>query len=374
MSLHAQLLQSCVEEAAAASRAALGRVIDDALAALQIAESQSTRSAERNALASACLGLMQRRLAWLKQYPADLLAAFEQGVQTSTGAALQVEAAGAGGPVSAPAALQPGAGRSSAPGTLSLIGDAEISQTIEASRLLQRVLPAVEVPLAELDRLISAAQALDNVRPELNPLRPEIFTLTLRALVADSTPDREMAGLWLSHLAAPLGRELRLIYEKAVNRLELGQVRAVGYRVLPAAAATGRRRGGSLNVSTGRAVQHDAGRGAGGPSNRAGRAASSGDAANGEREPSGYVSDEPLRPSGFTDLSDPGVQTALMNDFLRGDAQEVANHRLAPAYYDDIEEELKALKRERDPPPEPVPTGPTDAGAGAGAESQTPED
>ena len=353
MALHTQLLQSCVEEAAAASQAALARAIDDALAALQIAETQSRKPAERDAIAAACLGLTKHRPSWLARYPADLLVAFQSGLTSTLGAALQPDMLASVLPDGA--ARQSGSGRHDSARGLGLVDDAEVSQSIEASRLLQLVLPAVELPLAELDRLISSAQGLGNVRPELNPLRPEMFTVTLRLLVAASSPDGAMASLWLRNLAAPLGREIRLIYEKIVNRLELGQVRGASYRVVQTPVGVTRRSAGSPDDRAGRNGRADSNGGTTKAAKRTGTGSG--------REPVGYVSDEPLLPSRYTDLSDHGVQNALMNDFLRGGAHDAASHGLAPAYYDDIEEELRALKRERDPAPtpvaEPAPEAPT---------------
>ena len=194
MALHTQLLQSCVEEAATASQAALGRAMDDALAALQIAETQSLKRAERELIAAACLGLIKHKPSWVTQYPADLRAAFLHGVASSTGGALQPDGSGPAALNRAGTPRQVGFAGSSSGGGLSLLDDADVSQSIEASRLLQQVLPTVDLPLAELDRLISAAQGLANVRPELNPLRPEIFTITLRTLVYASGPDTAMAS------------------------------------------------------------------------------------------------------------------------------------------------------------------------------------
>ena len=364
MALHTQLLQSCVEEAASAGGAALGRAMDDALTALQIAQTQSMKSADHDLLAAACLGLIKHKPSWTTQYPADLLAAFLHGVP-STGGRLQPDG-------SAPAALgRAGTPRhasfagSSSPGGLSLLDDADVSQSIEASKLLQQVLPTVDLPLAELDRLISAAQGLANVRPELNPLRPEVFTVTLRTLVYANGPDAAMALLWLRYLAAPLGRELKLIYEKAASRLELGQVRGVSYRVVQTPAGATRHGGirrsdqgiesvrGELRGQAGEALV-PSGRSSG-QSRPAGLTSAEGSVAQGDQ-----FADEPDWPSHYTDLSDQGIKKALLSDFLQGDAQAEARHGLAPAYYDDIEEEIRALKREREPPPEPVAPAPTE--------------
>ena len=231
----ASLLQSCLEEAALAARPALERSLDDALTALQIAETQCTKVRERDLIAQACRELQRNKLGWVTQVSGDLLVAFEASASQTASAALRVEV-----PLEQARAMSQLGNLSTgfAAGTgfslegLSLVDDADVSQAIEASRVLQQVLPAVEATLAELDKLMSAAQGLANVRRELNPLRPEVFTDTVRNLMTGMASEPAIESLWLRHISLPLGRELKLIYERIVNQLEMANVQGVSYRVV----------------------------------------------------------------------------------------------------------------------------------------------
>ena len=291
--------------------------MEDAVAALQVAQTQSIKTAERDTLAAAWRALLDQQAAWRERYPAALLVLFEASL------------AQAPSPHPAPPPSETAARLSL--DDFSLVDDADVTQAIESSRLLQQILPVLEHTLAELDTLMSSVQGLPNVRPELNPLRPEIFAQALRELVAASAAEPASQALWLRYLADPLGRELLRLYERIVNQLELAQVRGASYRVRPTPASTGGRR--SLGQA---AAQADAD-------------AESGTASAG---PGGYLSDEPMArpPSHYADLSDDGIQHELLQDFLFHGGSR-AHHGLTPAYYATIEEELTALKAAREPAP-----------------------
>ncbi|MEO8023366.1 DUF1631 family protein [Polaromonas sp.] len=319
MALQADVFNRCLQEAATAAKPALERCMDHAVAALQVAETQSMKVVERDELAQAWRELLRLRTGWCTQYPVDLLAAFNRPAL--------VVAQGA-----APAARAPALAGAD---MFSLVDDTEVEEGIESSRLLQQVLPVVEQVLAELDGLMSSAQGLVNVSPEFNPVRPEVYTQTLRALLASAPVAPAIQALWIKHLAEPLGRELKRVYERLINMLELAQVQAASYRVLQTPAST--------NKKTGRT----AGRAA--PGTGSGQPDGEGDEDMADGGPVGYVSDEPLArtPSQYADLSNYEVKDALFQDFLfRGGSN--ANHGLAPSYYATIEEELIALKASSD--------------------------
>ncbi|NMM07570.1 DUF1631 family protein [Polaromonas sp.] len=331
MTAQPDILQSCLQQAAQAAWPALKRCIEDAVAALQVAETQSLKLVERDALAAAWRGLLDQQAAWREHYPAALLVLFHAGVTQAP----------------SPGALPPDTAAALSHGDLSLVDDADVAQAIESSRLLQQILPVLQHTLAELDTLMSGVQGLPNVRPELNPLRPQAFAQALRELVAASAVKPSTQALWLRYLADPLGRELQRLYERIVNQLELAQVRGASYRVLPTPASVAGRRG------TGQAAA-DTGSGGGGAG------------------PGGYLSDEPMAPppSHYADLSDDDIQHELLQDFLFNDGSR-AHHGLAPAYYATIEEELTALKAAR----EPVPAAPAAAAdAALDEEAETPSD
>jgi hypothetical protein len=193
-------LEQCLERAAAASGAALGRCIDQSLVLLRTAESQTQKQSERNELSDACREIASHGPAWCREYPAALRKAFAR-------------------------AVKPEVERKASPSNfaeLSLVGDDEIEQAIISSRLLQHLLPLVERPVSELDALVSSALGHATVNPESNPLRPDIFAQALRTVVARSPA----SALWMKYLAEPLGNELQAIYKDAAEQLRQANVEA----------------------------------------------------------------------------------------------------------------------------------------------------
>ncbi len=343
--------------------------IDEAVAGLQIAETQSQKMSDRDRMATAWRELQKNKPLWAAQYPASLLAAFNVGFSNTARSALLssgifVPAQSVPGTAAAPLSQS----RLTALDSMSLVDDRDVSQAIESSRLLQQLLPVVELPLAELDKLISAMQGLPNVRPEMNPLRPDAFATTLRELIIAAPAEPAVHSLWLKYLAPPLGRELRRLYERLVNQLEMAHVQGVSYRVLQTPSGGGRAGpGGGAQGAGGRGAAGQqgygdwpgagaaggggsVGPGGGGGGDNArrdarGSAYSSRDPSASALGPVGYVSDEPVmrKPSQVADLSSQAVKDEAYQDFLlRGGAN--ADCGLASAYYDDIEQELRALK------------------------------
>lgn len=334
MAFQSDVFQSCLQEAVQASRTALECCIDEAVAGLQIAETQATKMAARDEISTAWRDLLKHKSDWCTRYPEDLRLA----LQTQADAALTSRGKTAEAPVKESRfARLPGleasspAGMGSMFGSLdafSLVDDADVSQAIASSRLLQQVLPVVDLPLGELHKLISTVQGLPNVQPERNPLRPETFVNALQALLAKTPADRAVSALWLKSLAPPFARELKRIYERIVNSLELADVQGASYRVLqtPASAMRGSSNSGAVG-----------GRSAPTPGQ--------GDGSYTQNVPGGYISDEapPLNASQYADLSGHDVQGGLLQDFLFHGGSH-AQQQLAPAYYATIEEELRALK------------------------------
>jgi hypothetical protein len=335
MASQPDVLQSCLQAAAKAARPALEQCIDDAVAGLQVAETQATKTSERDELATAWRDLQKNKTAWSVQYPADLLAHFKANVATAAQAARIVGetpeqlAASATASASAFAALNHA--------SFSLVDDSHVSQAIESSRLLQQVLPAVEQTLAELNKLISSVQGLPNVRPELNPLRPDVFAQTLREMVAASNAEPAIASLWFKYLASPLGRELKRVYERLINQLELANVQGASYRVLQTPASVGRRRGQGGNGSSAAAM--GSGNGGGGSGDGYGTG-------GGGEGGFGDGSGAPAAPQ-YADLSNYEIRDELFQEFLFGGGSN-AHHGLAPSYYQTVEKELTALKEAPD--------------------------
>ncbi|RYF39598.1 MAG: DUF1631 family protein, partial [Comamonadaceae bacterium] len=202
----------------------------------------------------------------------------------------------------------------------------------------QHILPMVDQPLAELDGLISAVQGLPNVRPDLNPLRPDVFAHVLRDLMGSAPASRELYALCTRHLQDPLGRELKRVYERIVNLLELAHVQAASYRVLQTPAGMSPR-GASRGGKPG---EPGAGDGQGRRS-AGGDAGGRGHGGQGGGDDAGGEGSAQKVPSQYADLSNYEIRDDLFQDFLfRGGSN--AHHGLAPSYYQSVEEELTALR------------------------------
>ncbi len=311
--------------------------MDAAVAVLQDAELKSMKVVERDEFAQAWRLLLDGKAAWAARYTPELLTAFGQCVEV---AAQEVKLQHL--PKSDPAASPVPSRRPGGPGaggldTFSLVEDADVTQAIESSRLLQQILPRVEQSLAELDSLMSSAQGLTNVRPELNPLRPEIFARVLQDMLASSQPDAAILALWIKHLAGPLAHEIQKLYGRIIHLLELAHVQAANYRVLqtPAGRASLQRRNGG-----------------GDP------AASSGNGGHDGADTPPYK-----QPSQYADLSNYEIRDELFQDFLFHGGSS-ADQGLAPSYYASIQEELNALTASPDSAAAPLPDSTYEEDAG----------
>ncbi|CAN7532057.1 DUF1631 family protein [Polaromonas sp. LjRoot131] len=331
MASQPDVLQSCLQSAATAARSALEKCMEDAVAGLQVAETQSMKVAERDELGTAWRELLKHKPVWAQQYPADLMVHFKANAAAAAQAARTPESSEEQQAAAAVASSSAFASLTHA--SFSLVDDQDVSKAIESSRLLQLVLPAVDHILAELNKLISTVQGLPNVRPELNPLRPEVFAQTLREMAVASKAEPAVVSLWLKYMADPLGRELKRLYERLVNQLELANVQGATYRVLQTPASVGRGRGQGGNGSS--AAASGSGGGAGGEGSGGGGGGAGG-GEGGFGEPGGKPAPQ------YADLSNYEIRDELFQDFLFHGGSN-AHHGLAPSYYETVEEELAAL-------------------------------
>ncbi|MGB4116448.1 MAG: DUF1631 family protein [Polaromonas sp.] len=299
MAAQPDVLLLCYQAAASAARPALQRCFDRAIAELQTLETQSLKLAERDALADSWRYLLAQKSPWSQRYAADLLVEFTKRVaaKPALGSAANVRALSSGFD------------------SIGLVEDADLKQKMDGQRLLQDLLPATEQTLAELDALVSSALGLDFVAPERNPLRPDVFTSTLQQLMGGNLEDAAATQLSIRHMAKPLGRELNLIYRQAIKALTQANIPAAGYqyRVQPSAPASSPAPLMPQEAST---------TGYGGDD---------------------HFGDANSRPQALADLSDQGVKAGLMNDFL-SNRSAGAEQGLAALYYDNIDEELAAIK------------------------------
>lgn len=328
MAVQSSLLQRCFQEAARLAGPMALACLDEAVESLRLAETATTRIAERDALTVAWTGLLRLRGGWSADYAAALARAFD--------------ASEAEGEPSRRGDFAPAAATGF--GDLSLVDDAQVAQGIEFARLSQQLRLQVDPVMADLDALVSAAQGFDRVQPENNPLRPEAFAKALLALIEDAPADATTRARWLRTLAVPMGRELRGLYDKVLGVLREGQLQPVSYRVsavpvgaaargrVPGSAAPGAEAAGSRWGEMGSA---GAGGGWGGPggSGGPGGGAAGGLGAEGAGAAWGAMAGGG---GGWApvDLSQAGVAPALFHDFVAGRGVPEAPVPLAPSYYE----------------------------------------
>ncbi|MET0312180.1 MAG: DUF1631 family protein [Burkholderiaceae bacterium] len=321
MAIQSAVLQQVFNQAAESSRRVLEHCVDQALASLQEAENKSQKVAERNELGECWRELMKHKQAWAEEYPADLLKAFA---------------------AAAKARPAPGPGQQPTPSSfaklsLSLVDDSEVMEGIEQSRLLQHILPMVEQPLNELDALMSSAMGLPSVKPEMNPVRPEIFAQTFRAMINRTERAQVHGAAWSRHMQHPLGLELKHMYGTLANLLATANIRAATYRVLQTPSAPSAAKAGG-NAAPGAAGPGQA-NGTGGPGGPGG--------AGGPGGPGSHASNDALarQPASWHDLSNYEIGDALFQDFLfQGGGGQHAQQPLAPSYYEQVDQELAALE------------------------------
>jgi hypothetical protein len=259
------LLDQCTLEVERCAPALLQRCVDAAVTAMQSAENASQSVDQRQRLAQAAWSLTQNRSALIRTYPRRLREAIaqvdeDQGMTRFTSM--------------------------STSSMLQLVDDSAVSESLEAVRLLQNLLPMVEQVLPVLDARMSSLIGLNSVQVEKNPLRPSVFVRELRDLVVELEPDAVVRSLWLQHIAPALGRELAQLYEQIALMLQRANVQEASYRIrLVEDAEPGR--GGSSSFTP---IEMDQiGSGWGPPESRSGTGSGSGRGAGLETGPGAQV-------------------------------------------------------------------------------------
>ena len=215
------LYKATVTEAAAGGAVLMGALINAAAAGLRTREKLAHDFRERDALTTAIKLLQSHEMGLRVAYPKALLAAF----------------------------LNPEISKAKAPAQvaevnfdeLELMDEIQVHSSVVMARAQQSALLAAEASLAELNTLICGALGLKSVRPERNPLRPEIYVSALKEVVEQQNIPMSVQLEWLGAMSIALGQELREMYSALSNKLKGQGVIAAGYSVR-ANAGTGARR------------------------------------------------------------------------------------------------------------------------------------
>ncbi|MGM9425382.1 DUF1631 family protein [Hydrogenophaga sp. MI9] len=122
---------------------------------------------------------------------------------------------------------------------LELMDHGQVQASVELARLHQVIKLAVDDDLIVLTALLSAAQGLRSVRPEANPLRPEVVVESLTTALVQLNVDDASRQRWFHAGAVALGQALKGFYGGLIQRLELQGVQPAGFVVVPVTVPRG---------------------------------------------------------------------------------------------------------------------------------------
>jgi hypothetical protein len=319
------IAKQCTDLAAARASAMLGRAIEQAITSLQQEEQRCTLVSQRQELGDAWLELSRRRQDWSQRYGPAL-----QAAQFLRDAPI---------PFAKP--------ESDSFGGLSLVDEDVVVHEIESARVLQLIAPLLEQPLAEIDGLMSTALGLENVHPERNPLRPQVFARALQDLM-QGPPQPGLPKLWGRHLAAPLAIEIAALYGDLLKLLRAARLATATYRVLPTASAA------AVAAPQPTALPQRPTEGQGAPGNAAGGlgtgdgSGSGGGAGDGNLVIPAFGNSSAggatsLGGASWADLSGYQLGDELFQNFLFSRAQP-STQALAPAYYARVDAQVAAVQ------------------------------
>lgn len=112
---------------------------------------------------------------------------------------------------------------------LELMDEQDVQVRISAARGLQQALQDAEQELTELNTLVSAILGFDQVRPERNPFRPEIYLEALQSLISEMQCDSAAQTQCRQIMVPLLGKSLRPAYQALLLALKGQKVQPVGY-------------------------------------------------------------------------------------------------------------------------------------------------
>ena len=215
------LYKATVTEAASGGAVLMGALINAATLGLRAREKSARDLRERDALSSAIKLLQSHEMSMRAAYPKVLLAAF----------------------------LNPEISKSSAPvqvaevnfDELELMDEVQVHSSVVMARAQQSALLAAEASLAELNTLICGSLGLKSVRPERNPLRPEIYVSALKEVIEQQSIATSVQLEWMGAMSIVLGQELRAMYSALSAKLKAQGVVAAGYSVRPNMGSGARR-------------------------------------------------------------------------------------------------------------------------------------
>ena len=176
-------------------------------------------------------------------------AAIEQGFHAALGQTISQAVADVQGIKSTTSAGGGGSGRASQPARsisslsfddLELMGDAQVQETLDEARLQQVFLLASESSFAGFSARLSTAQGFKTVRPDKNPLRPDIFASALIHTLKSLSLEAEVRQRWLLYGGQIMGEQLQQLYAQLQDGLAKQGVKPAAYTVKSAPDEPGR--------------------------------------------------------------------------------------------------------------------------------------
>lgn len=210
---YAALYQATIEDAATGGRAIMDKLVEAVRKSVQV-RLQTARDLREREVHEESLRLLHAQERGLgEQYPMALLAAFTSPkavakVATLTMAEVQFD-------------------------QLELMDDAQVQESVSMARAQQMALLAAEASLADLNTLICTTLGLPTVRPERNPLRPEVYLRALKDVVERAAIPAAIRLDWITTMGIALGAELKVLYTRLAERMRAQGVAAAGYAVVP---------------------------------------------------------------------------------------------------------------------------------------------
>jgi len=215
---YAALYQATIEEAASGGQAIMGKLVAAVRKSVQ-ARLGTARDYREREVHEESLKLLHAQEPELRlQYPQALLAAFSGPVLSSKATVLSM------------ADVQFD--------QLELMDEVQVQESVTMARAQQMAMLAAEASLAELNTLICATLGLATVRPERNPLRPDVYLQALKLVVERAPVPASMRIDWLTTMGVALGAELRELYTRLAARMRAEGVVAAGYAVVPASGTS----------------------------------------------------------------------------------------------------------------------------------------
>ncbi len=222
LELSSALYRATVDEAAAGGAVLMGQLINGATAALLAREKVTRDLRERQSLTESVKLLVVSESGLRAAYPKALLKAFLN-------------------PELAPRPSQPGTTEVNFD-ELELMDEVQVQSSVIMARVQQSAVLAAEASLAELNTLICGSLGLQSVRPERNPLRPDVYIAALKDVIEQQGILISTQLDWIAAMSVTLGQELREMYSGFSIQLKRHGVVAAGYAVHQNSDASGGRR------------------------------------------------------------------------------------------------------------------------------------